>query len=473
MRHQERIYIQTAHSAIRNKDHHNVNMSSDLCEFLGPTYTMTGATIIMTGATVNDHNIHIIDSGTTFDLTFSFTGNVSTFITTDTSFNYDIYSYNYGTNVFSSPAIFESGDITWDTFSGTSAFTDTLLVSEFIVDGEYLVKGNYIYPSCTGFLGSLGDFNDTTLPLYGTEYGIYNPEFDDYFALIAKATKPVFTLSPDDSACLGTLLVESTTITDQTEITTSINWVGKPIVALNGLTLGEGEDLDYELIGENTVIFNAPIVAEDIVTIAFIGTGSANGLVSESFLIEDPIASGATNGEGVNTYYFNTGTTKYELFMLTEPVEFDDMIVTLNGVTLANVIDYTNSIDNPLKIILNGNIFDGDILTITYNSYGSFVGTIYVDNFNVFWVIIPAPPNDSGMFTISVAEDNTFASIIYSGTTPYITNQSTYSANVDLAGYTGTTASYKVTNQKDFTLISGDVITTTTDSDIIPITLSL
>ena len=473
MRHQERIYIQTAHTCVRNKIINIVNMSSDMCEFNEPSFIMSGASKIVTGTTISDDNIYIVDTGTTFDLTFSFTGNVETFTDTDTDFKYDIYPYNYTSNIFTTPPIFSSGAIEWDEFSGTSAFTDTLLFSEFIVDGEYLVKGSYDFTTCTEILNALGDINNTSV-LVGTEYGIYDPEFDHYFALINKATKPVFTLSPDDNTRLGALIVESTTISTETEITTSSTWVGNAIVALNGITLAEGESSDFTTVGNDTIYFNAPLVASDIVTVAYVSSGSENGLVSESFIIVAPIISGGTDGEGTNQYYYNTGTTKFEIYMLTEPVEFNDVIITLNGVTLANVSDYSQSLVNPKRVILNGNIYDTDI-TITYNSYGSFVGTIYTDNFDVFWTVTPPPTNTSGFFTAFAADSDSFSggSIIYSATTPYIANENSYSAHLNLSGYTGTTVFYKITNQKDFTLITGDIITTTTDSDIIQITLSL
>jgi hypothetical protein len=473
MRYQERIYIQTAHSCVRNKIINIVSMSSDICEFNEPSFGMSGASKIMTGTTISDNNIHIVDTGTTFDLSFTFTGNVETFIDTDTNFKYDIYSYNNASSTFTTPLIFSSGEIGWDTFSGTSAFTDTLLFSEFVVDGEYLVKGSYDFTSCTEYLSALGDVNNTSMVI-GTQYGLYDPIFDSYFALINKATKPVFTLSPTDSTRLGSLIVESVNVTTETTITTKGTWLGSPIVALNGITLAEGKIKDFITVN-NTIYFNSPLVTTDIVTVAYVGSGAANGLVSESLIVEDPIVSGTTDGEGSNQYYYNTDTSKFEVYMLTEPVEFNDVIFTLNGVTLANVADYSQSSVNPKKITLNGIILDSDVITLTYNSYGTFVGTIYTDNFDVFWTVSPPPTNVSGFFTAIAAEDESFSggTIIYSATTPYVTNNNSYSSKLDVSSYTGTTLFYKIINQKDYNLIIGEIITTTTDSDIIPITLSL
>tara|TARA_R110000796_G_scaffold219934_2_gene336029 strand:+ start:1973 stop:3418 length:1446 start_codon:yes stop_codon:yes gene_type:complete len=481
MRYQERTYIQTPHTCVRNKVINIVSMSSDLCEFNEPTYTMTGATgmtEVFSAATISDHNIHIIDSGTTFDLSFEFTGNVETFIDTDTSFKYNIYRYNTDTNVFTTPSVFSSGNIEWSTFSGTSAFTDTLLNDEFVIDGEYVVKGSYDFTSCTDYLSELGDTNDTTLPLVGDIYGIYNTTFDDYFALIRKAIKPVFSSTPTDPSSLGTLIVESTLfdgvdVLVSDEITTENTWVGNVIVALNGITLAEDED--FTTLNNDTIIFLSSINLSDVVTVAYVNDGTGNGLTSESFIVSAPIASGATDSEGSNKYYYNTDINKNEIYMLSEPVIFNDVIVTLNGVTLANVIDYSQSTTNPKRIILNGLIFDSDVITISYNSYAGIVGTIYTDNFDIYWTVTPAPTNVNGLFTALVASDESFSAgtVVFSATTPYVTNQSSYNANINLSGYTGTTAVYKVTNQKDFTLLTGGTISTITDSDIIPITLQL
>lgn len=487
MRYQERTYIQTPSSCVRNKVINIVSMSSDLCEFNEPSYGMTGATnifsadtsgntIMITGVTASDNYIHIIDSGTTFDLSFAFTGNVETFINTDASFKYSIYRYNPNTNVFTTPAIFSSGPIEWSTFSASTGFTDTLLDAEFIVDGQYLLKGSYNFTSCTDYLFELGDTNDTGLSLIGDNYAIYDSAFDNYFALIQKAIKPQFELTPTDARILGNLTVESILIdeTGISDITTTNTWVGSPIVALNGLTLAQGELDDFTTVG-NTIFFNAALSLEDIVTVAYVDSGNANGLLSESIKITGATVSGATNLEGDNLHYFNTDISKFEIYMLSTPIDFNDVIVTLNGVTLAEVLDYNQSTTNSKRIILNGDIMSGDVITITYNSYGSFVGTIYTNNFDVYWTVSPAPINTSGIFTALVANDASFSAgtVVYSATTPYVANESTYSVNINLSGYTGTTAVYKVTNQKDFTLINGDVISTITDSDIIPITLQV
>jgi hypothetical protein len=446
-------------------------MSSDLCSFVSPTFGMTGADKIQTGATATDHYIHIIDTGTTIDLIFTFTGSVETFTADTATFKYGIYKFNNASNVFVTPAVVQSDTIEFSSFSATSAFTATTLVSDLNIDGEYLVKGSFDFVACTTLLNQLGITIDTNVPLLGTSYGLYDDDFDYYFAAIERALEPIFQLSPTDTRTLGALTVESFILSGETFIELNSTWSGNVIVALNGLTLSEEDD--FTTANNNTIYFLAPTIADDILTVAYVNSGNPNGLLSESIIVPTPIISGATDGEGDELAYYNTGTSKYEIYMLATPIEFNDVIVTLNGVTLANGLDYAQSATNTKRIILEGVIIPDDIITITYNSYGTYIGTILVDNFDLYWTITPAPPNDNGLFTAYVAEDDTFATIIFSATTPYVTNESSYNVNIDLSGYTGTTAVYKVSNQKDYELISGGTISTITDSEIIPITIEI
>jgi len=480
MRYQERIYIQNAHSCIRNKDHLNVNMSSDICVFNQPTYDMSGSDKIMSGVTSGDTEVHIITGNTEIDLTFSFTGNVETFIDTDATFKYKIYKFNNNTNVFNSTPNYESNNIEYSTFSATSAFTNSILVVDLDIDGEYLVKGSYNFTMCTDIMSNLGEIIDTGIPLIGDKYGIYDSEFDYYFTAIQKAYKPLFTLSPSDVRLLGALTVESFEMSGETEVTTSAPWVGDPIVSLNGLTLALEED--YTTIG-NTIYLDDLTFDEDIVTVSYVNDGNPNGLVAESIIVDFPIQSGNTIEYSGQTIYYNTGTNKYEIYLLADPIEFNDVIVTLNGITLANGLDYNQDLINPRKIVLNGTIYgdlgDGnsgglaDIISMTYNSYGTYFGTIQVDTFDLYWTLTPPPINTNGKFTTLVAEDDTFSTIIFSADTPYVANETSYNVTVDLTGYSGTSATYKVINYKDYPLISGGTITTFTDSEIIPIEINI
>jgi hypothetical protein len=478
MRYQDRIYMQTANSCIRNKDHINFNMSSDICVFNQPKFTMIGADKITSPIYVSDSLVHIIDGETSVNLSFIFTDNLDGFTDVNPSFKYKVYKYNTLTNVFSTPPVYESANIDYSSFSGTNVINQSILVSTLNIDGQYLIKGSYDFTICTETLNKLGIQINTGIPLIGNEYGLYEEEFDYYLTVLNKAQEPIFALSPTDTRKLGALVVESFTLSGETSITTTNIWSGDVIVALNGITLAIEED--YTTIN-NTIYLNGSTVATDLLTVAYVSGAEVNGLASESIVVDGPIVSGTTDNEGFELIYFNTDTNKYEAFTRANPLEFNDLIVTLNGVTLANGIDYYQSTTNVRKVIFNGIIYgtsdfnDGnsgelaDIITITYNTYGTYVGVIYTDTFPIYWTIATAPSNTNGKFTTLVGTDNTFTTILFSADTQYVVNQSAYNQTIDLTGYTGGSAVYKVVDEKGYTLLNGDLITTFTSSEEIAV----
>ena len=98
MRYQEPIYIQNENSAVRNKDILNVNMSSDMCVFEAPLFSVSGASKIdCTGST---GTTYVVTTATTIPLAFNFTGNVDTFTATSATFKYEIYKYSTNANIF-------------------------------------------------------------------------------------------------------------------------------------------------------------------------------------------------------------------------------------------------------------------------------------------------------------------------------------------------------------------------------------
>jgi hypothetical protein len=100
---------------------------------------------------------------------------------------------------------------------------------------------------------------------------------------------------------------------------------------------------------------------------------------------------------------------------------------------------------------------------------------IQLEHFDLLWTISPPPLNTNGVFTTYVSDNEIFSAgtMIYTASTTYVANQSTYTVNVDLSSYTGTTAYYKVVNQKNYPVLSGGTIEMITDSDIIPIEIQL
>ena len=175
MRYQERIYIQNNNEAVKNKDILNVNMSSDICIFNNPTYSLSGASKI--DCSGNTGTTYVISTATTIPLTFNFTGNTNSFTANSATFKYEIYKYNVEGEMFYIPPVYKSDTIQYSAFSGTNSISQSIAVSGLSIDGEYLVKGYFEYSVCTDFMNRLGKKVDTLLYRDGLEYGLYNGNF--------------------------------------------------------------------------------------------------------------------------------------------------------------------------------------------------------------------------------------------------------------------------------------------------------
>jgi len=147
MRYQEPIYIQNDNGAVRNKDILNVNMSSDICVFESPQFSISGASKIdCTGATSGTS--YVLSSDTqTIPLTFTFTGNTNTFIDKNAQFRFEIFKYNEVLNGFSSTPVYNSEVLDYSGFSATNITTQYVPVSGLNLDGEYIIKPFYRFAS--------------------------------------------------------------------------------------------------------------------------------------------------------------------------------------------------------------------------------------------------------------------------------------------------------------------------------------
>lgn len=402
-------------------------------------------------------------------LDIDFTGNTSSF-SDDMIFKYEVYKYNHTTGVFVDPAVYKSDDYTYDSFSATSAITTTVPISELQIDGDYLLKGYYVHDVCTDILGRLGLVNDTSLFKGGTQYGLYTPENDYYFVACKKAEVPQFGyVATELTRPLGSLIGYSILPTGQTQFTITTNVEGDLLVYLNGLLLAE--DLDYTFTGGNLLELSGATMVGDVLTYVSVANSETNGLVVDNINISKPIVSGATDGEGSEVVYFNTTEGKYELFTQLTPANGNNMVVTLNGVTLAPNIDYYQSISNAKRIILEGDLIVGDVINIVYNAYPTYVGNIFTNTPRINWTI-PAPELANGIFTVEVATDSTFGTIVSTATTNYVGNQSAYGAEVVITGTVGTELVYRVCNEKNYVTVVGDEITTRAYSETVPIIIT-
>ena len=484
MRYQENIYIQNNNSGLRNRDNVNVNMSSDMSVFSAPKFEVIGASKLdCTGTTTGTS--YVITTETTIPLTFDFTANTSSFSAVSANFKYEIYKYSNPINGFIDSPIYKSDIIEYSGFSGSNQTIQNIPISGISMDGDYLVKGYYEFANQTDFLNKLGKRVDTSIFKGGSEYGLYNSELDYYFIAIAKPDEPIFVINnsntlPSNKLQQQVILPEliNPVYDDNGDLVISktqgytifpiaSNYVGDFIVTLNGLVLAN--DVDYSFSG-NLVTLNSEIYYDDTVTVIYTTADSTN-LVCDNIFITTNILSGATNGEGSNYYYYNTDTSKYEIYTKVSPNNGDTIIVMINGVTLANNIDYYQSITNSKRIILEGDLIKDDVITIAYFPNASVAFGLTISNPFISWAINTPPQMVNGNFNLEVSSDTGFSSITYSASTDYIVGTTAYGLGITITGPIGTELYYRVKNEKNYVTICGNIINTVTYSETIPITI--
>ena len=464
MRYQERIYIQNNNEALRNKDILNVNMSSDVCVFTSPIFNLSGASKIdCTGFTGTSY---VVTTATTIPLTFQFTANTNTFTANTSTFKYEIYKYDTTLSEFTLPPIYQSAVLDYSGFSATNSTTQAIPVSGLSLDGEYLVKGYYQFSACTDFMGRLGKTVDTLTYRRGTKYGLYESNLDFFFRAIKSAQAPIFTNNGSNSAPANNLYQQIILPSEgETQFSISNSIDGFFVVTLNGLALAP--QLDY-IISGNVFTLSSSTVADDIISIIYT-TGEGTNIVGTTIDVSRVVTSGVTDGEGTKQYYFNTSTSKYEIYTDTIPAYGNSILVMINGATLANGVDFYQSSSNPKRIILEGDIIVGDVILIVYIPQGSVVNGLLTNTPIITWLIPEAPQLVNGYFGLEVSTASTFNTFYFSGATDYVLGQTSYSNSFTASGTIGTTLYYRVKNEKNFVTMCGDIVGSTAYSETIPI----
>ena len=464
MRYQQLIYIQNQHQGVRNKDILNVNTSSDICVFNSPLYTVSGASKIdCTGTT---GTTYVISTGTTIPVTFNFTANTDSFNTYNTTFNYEVYKYNTDLNIFVVPPVYKSETFEFSAFSATSAITESIPVSDLSLDGEYLIKGYYSFDSCTEFMSQFSVKIDTSYYKYGTEYGLYQPSTDFYFIAIKEAEKPIFSLGVETQP-VGSLFQQ--VILPPAGITNFVitnDYLGEFVLTLNGLTLAY--DYDYTYSG-SLITLNAPTTEEDIITVIYTKSDATN--ISADNIDVTSISSGTTNNQGSNKVYYNTTTNKFEIYTNNTPKEGSDIIVMINGATLANGVDYYQSTSNLNRIILEGDLIIGDMVTIVYFPEATVINGLQTNYPMVVWNVQTPPKTTLGEFNLEVSTTSTFNTFYYSGSTPYVLNQTVYHDSFTASGTVGTVLYYRVKNHKKLETLCGYIVDSIVYSETVPLTI--
>jgi len=464
MRYQERIYIQNEHSGVRNKDILNVNMSSDICIFESPLFSLSGASKLdCSGATGTSY---VVTTATTIPLTFDFTANTNSFTANNATFKYEIYKYSSIDSAFSLPPIYTSTTINYSGFSATSATTQLIPISGLSLDGEYLVKGYYEFDACTDFLNRLGKRIDTLTYRTGSSYGLYDSNLDYYFIAMTAAETP-FLLHNGSNTPPANQLYQQVILPPSGEttfvITSSNN--GFFIVTLNGLVLAP--NLDYTFTG-SVITLSGETVFDDVISIIYT-TNGGNSLVGNNIRVTTPVVSGVTDAQGSNNPYFNTTTGKFEIYTEVTPAQNGSILVMINGATLSNGVDYYQSTSNPKRIILEGDIVVDDIITIIYFPMTNAINGLLTNLPIIVWGIDNAPQLVNGYFTLEVSTGSTFNDFYFTGNTDYIINTGLYSDTFVANGPLGMTLYYRVKNVKNYVTICGDIVTSIAYSETIPL----
>ena len=472
MRYQERIYSQNQNSAVRNRTFNNFNMSSDMCVFNSPLYNVSGATKIdCTGSTVTGATYIISANTETIPLTFDFTANTQTFVDTNANFRYQIYKYDESISGFNGIPVYRSEILNYSAFSATNSTTQYIPSSGITIDGDYIIKGFYQFSACTDFLRRLGKGVDTIKYIYGDQYRIYDKNLDYYFVALKQAQIPNLINNPSNDSPINTLV--QTVLLPESGIQNfgaPINANNDFIVTLNGLVLAK--DYDYTINGNaitgSVITLNGVTADGDIISLIYTTFGGPN-LISDNIDITTTIVSGVTNGQGSNLVYYNTSNAKYEVYTSVNPAQGNAVILMLNGVTLASSIDYYQSVSNPKRIILEGDLVVGDIITIVYFPANGVVNGLNTGNPIVTWLISELPQKNNGFFSLEVSTGNTFTNLYYSGYTVYDTSSNYYFDTFVASGNVGTTLYYRVKNQKNYETLCGEIVTSIAYSDITPV----
>lgn len=228
-------------------------------------------------------------------------------------------------------------------------------------------------------------------------------------------------------------------------------------------------NLDYTFI-DNVVTLSGETVSDDIITVIYTTTGG-NNLVADVYDITTAVSSGATNNQGTNVVYFNTTTGKYEVYTQVTPLNGNTIIVMINGATLANGVDYYQSSTNPKRIILEGDILEGDVVTVVYFPKTDVVNGLITNSPIVAWQIANAPQVVNGIFTLQVSTGTTFTDFFATGSTPYVVGVTGYHLGFTASGTVGTKLYYRIKNEKSYTMICGEVVDSVAYSETIPLTI--
>jgi hypothetical protein len=389
---------------------------------------------------------------------------------------FSLYKYDSNNGVFNISPVYTSEEIP------STGLTNDMYMLEVpfsaVTEGEFIFKSFYNRDINTLLSKQLG-FTTTTRKdvLTGSSYGIYDSTNDWYFVNMYRADIPQLNNSaanPIETATVSGFNVKSVfTTSGSTNYSFSIsNSESIGIVSYNGSVLSKDREYSANTTGDITLT-NIEVLDNQLLTVVYVSTSTpGTSVFTDEFIVDSTINSGATNTQSItDRVFFNTDQNKYEFYLSAEPLT-DNISLSLNGGVLANDVEYYRSATNTKRVILDGEIRDGDIIQSLYLPKTGLLGTIDTVTPIFSWNIANAPLVDtssSGVFTLEVVDnlDTTFDTILYSSNVDYINDVNNYLTQINLSGATsGDMFRYRVKNEKKYQPISGETITDILYSDV-------
>jgi hypothetical protein len=439
--------------------------------FLSPSFYVsgtsklyTGTTANITGCTTGDTAIYNLNHTPNFNINFILTGDTS-FTGYTGSFCYRVYSDNYFSE-FNTGVLNKGSELINECIS-FSSITSTTITKQFIEGSlpknwsQYLIRPYYKFESKSCNKNNSYDSWD-----YVEQFNKFNNEIDYLFTTIIDPPTPILSgpensLSADYNLITDKLLINGISTTRGSQsINNSLNYFllsnsppnGQIMLVLNGVQLTEG--YDYRLISRNygeppvVEILNNVIKPTDWLIATYIaGTPSSLATNLGIYFIDTIVVSSFTNTTtsayrvvGDNTLNYNPVTNKYEFFT-TNPINPDfSILVTVNGIQMAQNYQYFLSDSFDGRIIFEGSttvLNIGDVVSVlavskTGAQIGNDYGSLEENSFDARWNVTPEFTNQdvTGRFIVKVYDNDTNV-LTNQYFVDYINGQSSYSYKID------------------------------------------
>ena len=187
-----------------------------------------------------------------------------------------------------------------DSYNVLSADTTNLATIPlvYIGEGEFIIKGYWGYNINTLISKQLG-VRKYSIDTYkrGTEYGLYSPETDWYFINLYEADVPFFENTTVPVPVSINNLVVNSVYTNEGQTDYPIQGLSDPIVSYNGNVLAKNIEYSATTSGltRGIKLLIEPILADQMLTYAYVREGQEGDLYGDIYTITDPIISGGTN----------------------------------------------------------------------------------------------------------------------------------------------------------------------------------